>query len=360
MALYIGLDCGWERVRYEVQDGQGRRKETGSRELHPEALKQLLGELLAKYGRKGKVTVAFEAGTNLYWVDDVVRGFGVKSHPFHAGAYKMIVESKKKTDKIDARKIAEGARKGILPRVVVVPRGQARKLRRLVSERETWHKELVRWASRLRAHAVSYGVVLQVPSLAKSEAHWEWAIEQLSGEAEERAKRMYRSVLPLFQNLEEVDEQIRELMEEKVFSEASQRLQTYPGVGPVTAAAILAWTGVEASRFAGSREAASYFGLVGSTYQSGKLERGGHITKQGPPIARRLLIQAGWAYVSSARGRESAWGRWFCRIAKKRGKKIAIVGLARKLLTAAVASLQTGKDWDPTIPVKRRLAAASS
>ena len=68
-------------------------------------------------------------------------------------------------------------------------------------------------------------------------------------------------------------------------------------------------------------------------------------------------MQAGWAFLSSKKGRESEWGRWFRRVAKRRGKKIAIVGLARKLLTAAVASLRTGQDWDPRVQVKNRLAA---
>ena len=270
MTLYIGLDCGWERFRYEVQDGRGRRIETGYGEMDPEALR----EVLSKYGTERKVTVAFEAGISLYWVDDLVRELGMESHPFHAGAYKVIVESKKKTDKIDARKIAEGARKDILPARVVVPQGKERELRRGVSERETWHKELVRWACRLRAHAVSHGLSLGRKSLAKSEANWEAAMSQFEGPARETAMRMYRSVLPLFQSMEEVEEDIQEILEEESLSEASERLQTYPGIGPITAAAILAWTGVNAFRFVGGREAASYFGLVGSTYQSGKVERG--------------------------------------------------------------------------------------
>ena len=354
MSLYIGLDCGWERFRYEVQNGRGRTLEAGWRESSPAALR----EFLSGYGSERNVTVAFEAGAGLYWMDDVVRELGMRSHPFHAAAYKVIVESKKKTDKVDAKKIAAGARKDILPQRVVVPQGKERKLRRLVSERETWHKELTRWACRLRAHAVNCGLVLRVKLLTRSESSWEEALGQLEGRAREVAMRMYRSVLPLFQNLEEVDEEIKELLGEKELAEASRRLQTYPGIGPITAAGILAWTGVGASRFVGGREAASYFGLVGSTYKSGKLERGGHITKQGPAIPRRLLVQAGWAFLSSKEGKRSEWGRWFSRVAKKRGKKIAIVGLARKLLTAAVASLHTGEDWNPEVLVRKRLAVA--
>lgn len=195
-------------------------------------------------------------------------------------------------------------------------------------------------------------------SLTRDERGWEKVLERLSGRVREVAERIYRSVLPLLQNLEELDEEIKELLGSKTFEEASRRLQTYPGIGPITAAGILAWSGVEAARFAGGREAASYFGLVGSTYQSGKLERGGHITKAGPAIARRLLVQAAWRFLASKEGKRSAWGSWFGRVAKRRGKKIAIVGLARKLLTAAVAGLRRGEDWNPAVLVSKKPAAA--
>lgn len=80
--------------------------------------------------------------------------------------------------------------------------------------------------------------------------------------------------------------------------QAYDLLTGFPSVGPVVAAGLLAWLGPRAARFSGGRKAAAYFGMVASTYQSGQLDRGGHLTQTGPPVFRCLLVQAARALVS--------------------------------------------------------------
>ena len=339
----IGLDMGWTRFRYEVRDAADRRVERGGEESTPEGLRRVL----AKYQGKERVRVSYEAGTQLYWVNEVVKGMGMESYPFHAASFALIVKSRNKSDKKDAEKIARAAVKEILPPKVVVAEGEERELRELMSERETRKRELVSYGNQLHALAIREGFSLGASTLSTKEANWESAVNRFTGRAGEAAKRWYRMALVLFQILEEVETKIHELTSHGELGEARRRLESIPGIGRWVACGLLAWCGAQAARFANGRKAASYFGLVGSTYESGQRSRSGSITKAGPPLARRLLIPAAWAFLRSRKGRESQWGRWFFRQAKgKKRIKIAVVGLARRIATAAVASLRNQTEWD--------------
>jgi len=114
--LEVGLDMGWTSFRYEVRDEADRRIERGGEESTPAGLRRVL----AKYQGKERVRVSYEAGTQMYWVDEVVKGMGMESYPFHAASFALIVKSRNKTDKKDAETIARAAVKEILPAKIVV------------------------------------------------------------------------------------------------------------------------------------------------------------------------------------------------------------------------------------------------
>ena len=88
--------------------------------------------------------------------------------------------------------------------------------------------------------------------------------------------------------------------------------------------------------------------MTPSLFESGQKSQSGPITKCGPPLVRRMLVQAAWSFLRSRMGKTSVWGRWYHNKTKhaKKHKKTHIVGLARKILTAAVAMLQNETDWD--------------
>ena len=131
--------------------------------------------------------------------------------------------------------------------------------------------------------------------------------------------------------------------------EARKRLETIPGVGFWTAVGLLAWCGPRAERFPKGRLAASYFGLTRSIYESGQISRPGHITKTGPPLVRKYLTQAAWAFIRSREGQKSAWGKWQQKMTSKNKdlRKKSTVALARRILTAAVACLRNETEWNP-------------
>jgi transposase len=125
---------------------------------------------------------------------------------------------------------------------------------------------------------------------------------------------------------------------------AVQLLRTIPGVGPRTAEAIVAYLD-NPQRFERAGQVGAYFGLVPCQDASAGANRLGHITKEGPATARKLLVEATWQLIRrcpAARDR-------FDRIAagKKDRRKIALVATAHWLLRCMFAMLRTGRAWNP-------------
>jgi transposase len=108
-------------------------------------------------------------------------------------------------------------------------------------------------------------------------------------------------------------------------------LQTAPGVGLTTAAVFVA-TIDNPQRFADGHELGSFLGLVPGEHSSGEKRLLGSITKAGPRYLRSLLVQAAWAiWRSTRRPIAEALRAWAAGIERRRGKRVAIVALARKL-----------------------------
>jgi transposase len=127
------------------------------------------------------------------------------------------------------------------------------------------------------------------------------------------------------------------------------RLTTCPSIGPITAAAFVAALD-DVSRFAGRRGAAqvtSYLGLVPREYSSGEQQQRGRVMRSAHPYVQALLVQAAWRVCRSSDPRTSALRSWEQAIEHRRGKKIAIVALARRLARILYAMWRDGVDYQP-------------
>jgi transposase len=125
----------------------------------------------------------------------------------------------------------------------------------------------------------------------------------------------------------------------------ARRLMTAPGVGPVVALAYQA-TIDDVHRFVTPGAVTSYLGLVPREDSSGERQRKGAITKAGPSRMRVLLIQSAWHLWRSPTGSATlhAWAR---RLGERRGRRIAVVALARRLARILWAMWRDGRDFEP-------------
>lgn len=165
---------------------------------------------------------------------------------------------------------------------------------------------------------------------------------------------MLESFAHLTAQIERLDEQIVEVADT---DPVCVRLRTVPGVGPVIALAFTTHID-ELSRFESAEQLASYMALVpGEATTGGKTVRTGTI-KSGPTHLKSLLVQAAWA-MWRLRPNDPAvlWARG---IADKRGRRIAIVALARKLVTVLYAMWKHGSTYDPSRAARARLSPSST
>ena len=146
-------------------------------------------------------------------------------------------------------------------------------------------------------------------------------------------------LLAMLEGLEaEIARLTREVEEEVKRRPAAMKLMTHPGVGPVTALAMVLTLG-PAERFRSARQVASYFGLIPSEHSSGGRQRLGRITKQGSSFLRFLLVEAG----QSAARKDAELGRFYRRLAVRKHRGLAKVAVARKLAMRLYLMLR--EDW---------------
>jgi transposase len=125
-------------------------------------------------------------------------------------------------------------------------------------------------------------------------------------------------------------------------NEQSRRLETIPGIGPITASALAA-TVTDASLFRSGRELAAWIGLVPRQSSSGGKERLGHITKKGDPYLRRLLVVGAHAVLRFARNGKPATTKWATSLLARRPYQVVAVALANKMARIAWALLTTNE-----------------
>jgi transposase len=143
--------------------------------------------------------------------------------------------------------------------------------------------------------------------------------------------------------IEAVETQINKLealiLEWHKGNEASRRLAKIPGVGPITASAVVATIG-DASNFTSARHLSAAWGLVPKQNSSGGKAKQGGISKAGNAYLRRLLFIGAVAVIRSQRAQEAE--SWLGRLLERRPAKVAAIAIANKTARVIWAMLRSG------------------
>ena len=311
----------------------------------PEALARLFGEQRAEM-------VVIEPCTASGWVADLCRSLGVRllvantNHP----AWKWRNRSEK-SDRSDAQMLAQLAAMNQLE-AVHVPEAGIREWRGLIGHRAQVVRERVSIQNRIRRICERHGVETARGKTAWTKRHILALGTHAKPLAECSGVDLWRGILSSeLERLDAIEQVILRL--EDALEGCSHgdpriaRLRTIPGVGPRLAELIVALID-DPKRFSNCRQVAAYAGLVPRRYASGETVRQGRIDKQGNRLLRAYLVEVSWLCV-----RHNAWARaTFQRLngTSKKGKRRAVVALARLLLIRCWAMLRDGSDWREPSP----------
>lgn len=325
---YVGIDLHRRRSVIVRMDGAGDVLELVRIDNDPVRL----AAEIAKAGPEPEV--ALEATYGWYWAADLLAECGARVHLAHPLAIKAFENRRVKNDRLDATLLAELLRMGRLPEGWIAP-FEVRELRELVRYR---HK-LVDLRSGLKAqvHAVlaKEGVHVPMSDLFGLAGNALLDRLELDGAFLIRVESLRDLIIALDNEVVMLDRRIHQQLHNDVRYRAVQQI---PGVGPVIAAVFIAEIG-DITRFANPSQLASWAGLTPRHRESDTKIRRGRITKQGSRLVR-------WAAIEAVRSGPRSHHRLkshYRRIAQRRGKNIAAVATARKLLTLTFYALRDGE-----------------
>jgi transposase len=279
------------------------------------------------------VRVGMEACGHYPWFERLLEELGIELWMGDATRVRAAVVRKQKTDRRDAEHLLQLLMEERFPRIWV-PSLEVRDVRQLLVHRHKQVQARTRTKNQLQAMALSQGVQKRGKLWSKVGRE---ELEQLPllPYAGERRKRLLEALDELETEIGELD---RRVAEEALERPEAVRLMTHPGVGPVTALAMVLTLG-PAARFGSAKQVGSYFGLIPSEESSGGKQRLGRISKQGNSFLRFLLVEAG----QTAARIDPQLKRFYRRLAARKNRSVAKVAVARKLATRLYLMLR--EDW---------------
>lgn len=247
-----------------------------------------------------------------------------------------------KNDAADAQAICEAMQRPQLP-TVPLKNAEQQAILSVHRARQGFVKARTAQANQIRGLLAEYGIVLAqgIEQIAKG-------LPQIIEEGHNELPGLFRELLQrLLQQLKELDRQVHEL-EAQIQSwhrhnSASQRLARIPGVGPITASAMVASIG-QASSFKNARQLAAWLGIVPRQRSTGGRPRLLGISKRGDSYLRTLLIHGARAVIGVAQRNPGA-DPWLSGLLARRHKNVVAVALANRNARIIWALLAHGRDY---------------
>lgn len=339
----IGLDLGDRRSQAAVLDAGGELIEERSVATTPEAL----GKAFEEY--RGCLMV-MEIGTHSPWVSRLYKERGFQVITANPRQVRLISESRRKTDRMDAQLLARLGRMDPTLLSPVQHRGaEAQAHRALLQARDGLVRCRTLLVNQTRGLAKSLGQ--RLPSCS-SEVFDRRVRETVGDKLFPGMATLLNTIGQFTADIHDLDNEVKRLSQEQYPEVAA--LQQVPGVGPITAL-WLVLTLEEPGRFAKSRTVGAYLGLCPRQHSSGDQQPQLGISKCGDPQLRRYLVQAAH-YILGPRGPDCDLRRFGERISARGGKnakKRAVVAVARKLAVLLHHLWMTGEVYKPLMTADR-------
>jgi transposase len=325
---FIGVDLHKKTITIAVVDAQRKL-------LSRKRFSNLMSDRIVQFLKdQGPFELTVEATASYEWFVQLVEPLASRIVLAHPGKLRVIAESTRKSDKLDATVLAEMLALDQIP-ASYRPTPRQRAHRQLVRQREFWQRRITSVRNKMRRILSNYNLDREdlftvegqawLPTAAVSEID-RFCLAQLSSLWSDLVKR-----------LKETDQKLREFAKEGSDQEQIDRsiLRSIPGVGVVTSEVILAEL-ADPHRFSSLKKVVAYAGLAPGQRESAGKRKNLHIEKTGSPLLRWVLVQAAWQLVM----RSPKWRTIYENLKRRTGAKKAITAVTRRLLTIGVTLLK--------------------
>src|SRR5215212_1219406 len=322
MKMMAGMDLGDKYSHLCLIDTQnGKVIEESRLRTTPEAMR-------CRFDSEQPLHIAIEVGTHSPWISRLLTECGHEVLIANPRKTRLIYGQRRKTDKLDAEKLARLARADPELLYPVEHRGEDSQAHlALIHSREALVRSRTQLINHLRGTVKSFGY--RLPKCSATSFHKK-VRDQLPSEFVETLGHIVETIGLLTEKIKDYDRRIEELAAKRY--PETKLLRQVPGVGPLTALTFVL-TLEDPQRFVESRSVGAYLGLVPATDQSGEQDPQKRISGEGDEMLRRLLVGSAH-YILGPFASDSDLRRHGEKIAGRGGKnakKRAAVAVARKL-----------------------------
>ena len=291
---------------------------------------------------------AYEAGFCGFHLHRKLVARGIDNIVVHAASIEVSSRDAVKTDKRDSLKIATQLEGGRLS-CVYIPSEEMEDKRNLTRLREQFVKQRSRISCQIKSLLHLHGLINPHTSPRVND---KWMKKILNNDLKKNlcfsletmwlSWRYYNSQIPLI-NKRIANEVKEDRWLEEIYCSMS-------GIGPTSARKLMNELG-DMSQFSNVKKASCYAGLTPREYSSGEHTRQGHITRQGKPILRHILVEVAWIAIK----KDGELADFFEKLSKRSGKKRAIVAIARMILERLVTCIKEKRLYLPIAMSSERI-----
>lgn len=317
--------------------------EVVKRDTMPAKPELLLRYLHNTFHGAASINTAYEAGFSGFHLHRYLVEGGINNIVVHPGSIEIASRDCVKTDKRDALKIATQLASGRL-HGIFIPSQEREEKRSVTRLRSALMRKRLRAGQQIKALLFTQGLIDAEDDTVLCES---WLVEKLDKTVKVNFSEDFYFTLNqyahqwryLTQCVKDVDKRLKIQAHED--NGLQQIYESVPGIGPIHARQLVNELG-DMKQFKNEKRLFSYTGLTPSEHSSGEHVWQGHISRQGNPLLRHILIEAAWVAITE----DPSLQEIMDRIAHTRGKKRAIIGIARRLIARIRSCILKGTFYE--------------
>lgn len=321
----VGLDVHKKSWKVAIYTHRGFFK---SFSQDPDPL--ILAKYLCRTFPGGQYHVVYEAGCFGFWIQQKLQALDIDCMVIHPGDVPTTDKQKRrKTDRVDARKLAQELRAGHLE-AIYIPANRAIADRMLIRTRTKLVKNQTRLKNQIKSLLTFLGVAIPFePTQHWSGRFLRWlhALEFPDPSATASLKAYLQLLEHTKAQLVQLTRQMRQLARSQLYKDNVELLRSIPGIGELTAMILLVEL-VDMNRFKNLDKLCGYVGLVPDVESSGDTTHVKGLTKRANTYVKHAIIEAGWIAVA----KDPTLMSDFARLSGRMKKQHAMIRIARKLL----------------------------